>query len=63
MIKKDSKRHLKNLELNTEVFKEMGGRFIFSAIPIDNAKQNHLFLEKVFVSKNAAWKIYLYKAM
>ncbi|MEH7416963.1 DUF6044 family protein [Neobacillus drentensis] len=63
MIKKDSKRHLKNLQLNTEVFKEMGGRYIFSSLPIDNARQNKLLLEKVFSSKNSAWKIYLYKTM
>ncbi|QCJ43930.1 hypothetical protein FAY30_19605 [Bacillus sp. S3] len=63
MLKKDSKRHLKNLELNTDVFKEMGGRYIFSAIPIDNAEQNQLLLDKVFVSKTAAWKIYLYKTL
>ena len=63
MLKKDSKRHLKNLELNTDVFKEMGGRYIFSAIPIDNAEQNQLMLDKVFVSKTAAWKIYLYKTL
>ena len=63
MLKKDSKRHLKNLELNTDVFKEMGGSYIFSAIPIDNAEQNQLMLDKVFVSKTAAWKIYLYKTL
>jgi hypothetical protein len=63
MIKKDSKRHLKNLQLNTAAFKEMGGRYIFSAVPIDNALENHLALDKVFVSKMSAWKIYLYKAM
>ena len=28
MIKKDSKRKLKNLQLNTSVFKEMGGQYI-----------------------------------
>ena len=63
MIKKDSKRHLKNLQLNTEVFKEMGGRYIFSSLPIDNAIQNKLLLEKVFTSKHSAWKIYLYKTL
>jgi hypothetical protein len=63
MIKKDSKRHLKNLQLNTELFKKMGGRYIFSALPIDNAAQNKLFLDKVFVTKNSAWKIYLYKVL
>lgn len=63
MIKKDSKRHLKDLQLNTAVFKEMGGRYIFSALPIDNAEENQLVLEKIFVSKLAAWKIYLYKTL
>ncbi|MBT2699502.1 hypothetical protein J7E79_19125 [Bacillus sp. ISL-40] len=63
MIKKDSKRHLKHLELNTGVFKKMGGRFIFSALPIDNAKENQLLLMKVFESKTSAWKIYLYKTL
>lgn len=63
MIKKDSKRHLKHLELNTDVFKEMGGRYIFSALPIDNAAENQLSLVKVFESKTSAWKIYLYKTL
>ncbi|MEH7308479.1 DUF6044 family protein [Neobacillus drentensis] len=63
MIKKDSKRHLKNLELNTDVFKKMGGRYIFSALPIDNAKKNRLLLVHVFESKSSAWKIYLYKTL
>ena len=63
MIKKDSKRHLKDLQLNTEVFKKIGGNYIFSALPIDNAEENQLTLEKVFVSKQSAWKIYLYKTL
>lgn len=63
MIKKDSKRHLKNLQLNTDVFKEMGGRYILSTIPINNAEQNQLSLDKVFKSKTSAWKIYLYKTL
>lgn len=61
MIKKYSKSHLKNLQLNTNYFKEMGGRYILSALPIDNAVQNQLILDQVFVSKTSAWKIYLYK--
>jgi hypothetical protein len=63
MIKKDSKQHLKNLQLNTGLFKKMGGRYIFSALPIENADQNHLILDKVFNSKASAWTIYLYKTM
>lgn len=63
MFKKHSKKRLKNLELNLEPFKKMGGKYIFSAIPIDNASENQLILDKVFESKTSAWKIYLYKPL
>ncbi|MED2186705.1 DUF6044 family protein [Bacillus wiedmannii] len=63
MFKKDSKKRLKNVELNIEHFKKMGGRYMFSAVPIENAVKNNLSLEKIFVSKTSAWKIYLYKAI
>ncbi|MEH7255795.1 DUF6044 family protein, partial [Neobacillus niacini] len=62
-IKKDSKRKLKNLQLNTSVFKEMGGQYILSAIPIENSEKIKLSLDKVFESKSSAWKIYLYKTL
>lgn len=63
MIKKDSKRKFKNLQLNTTVFKEMGGKYILSALPIANSEKIQLKLDKVFESKNSAWKIYLYKTL
>ncbi|MDF2788708.1 MAG: rane protein [Neobacillus sp.] len=63
MIKKDSKRKLKNLQLNTSVFKEMGGKYILSALPIADSERIQLKLDKVFESKNSAWKIYLYKTL
>ncbi|MDA2215744.1 MULTISPECIES: DUF6044 family protein [unclassified Bacillus cereus group] len=63
MFKKDSKKRLKNVELNIEHFKKMGGRYMFSAVPIENAVKNNLYLEKIFVSKTSAWEIYLYKAI
>lgn len=62
MFKKDSKKRLKNLELNTQAFKDLGGTYLFSALPIENASDIELHLEQVFTSKQAAWKIYLYKA-
>ncbi|WP_318502677.1 DUF6044 family protein [Bacillus sp. T3] len=61
MLKKHSKKKLSRVSLNLEPFKEMGGQYLFSGIPILNAKENGLTLEKVFESKNSAWKIYLYK--
>ncbi|PEY37519.1 hypothetical protein CN354_12125 [Bacillus cereus] len=63
MFKKNSKKRLENLQLNIEHFKKMGGRYMFSAVPIENAVENNLSLEKVFTSKTSAWKIYLYKAI
>jgi cell division septum initiation protein DivIVA len=54
---------IQQLQASIEQFKKMGGRYIFSAVPIENAAENNLFLEKVFDSKESAWNIYLYKAM
>ncbi|MDQ0218916.1 hypothetical protein J2S21_002010 [Peribacillus cavernae] len=63
MYEKDSKKRLKNLELNMGPFKKIGGEYLFSAVPIDNAAENDLKLDKIFTEKSAAWKIYLYKLM
>lgn len=63
MFKKSSKKVLKNLEINTEPFKELGGKYLFSAIPIENAKEIGLRLNKVFKNTNSAWNIYLYEAL
>ncbi|TCL45807.1 hypothetical protein EDD69_11923 [Thermolongibacillus altinsuensis] len=62
MFKKNSKKEIQNLRLNTDAFYEMGGRYIFSALPIKNTEENQLKLEKIFHSKESAWKIHLYKA-
>ncbi|GAM13945.1 DUF6044 family protein [Mesobacillus selenatarsenatis] len=63
LFKKTSKRRIENIDLNLEPFKQMGGQFIFSSVPIDNALKNNLKLDKVFTSKESAWKIYLYEAL
>jgi Protein of unknown function (DUF6044) len=63
MFKKNSEKRLKNLQLNIVQFKKMGGRYIFSAVLIENASENDLALEKVFESEESAWRIYLYKSM
>jgi hypothetical protein len=60
-FKKDSKKKISNLELNIEVFKELGGRYLFSSVPIMNAEHNKLKLVKTFNHKESAWKIYLYE--
>ena len=61
--RKNSTKTIKNLELNTEVLKEMGGQYIISSVPIINADENNLDLLDVFDHKDSAWKIYLYQIM
>jgi hypothetical protein len=63
MFKKTSKKRIKDLDLNLKPFKQMGGEYIFSSVPIDNASDNGLHFEKVFDSKSSAWKIYLYQVL
>ncbi|HAC1236815.1 TPA_asm: hypothetical protein GI556_11760, partial [Listeria monocytogenes] len=59
---KDSKKHIKQLDFNTEAFKKVGGEYVLSAVPIDNASEVGLQFEKAFDNKESYWKIYLYKA-
>jgi hypothetical protein len=60
-FKKTSKVKIHHLQLNTTEFKNMGGQYIFSAVPIINAKENGLQFEKAFDQKDSAWRVYLYK--
>lgn len=62
MFSKKTKKKLKNVELNIDAFKKLGGRYIFSSVPIINAEENKLSLDEVFETKNSHWRIYLYKA-
>jgi hypothetical protein len=60
-FRKTSHKKIHHLEINTDVFKKMGGRYIFSSVPIMNAKENHLRFMKSFEDSESVWKIYLYK--
>jgi hypothetical protein len=59
-IKKNSKKKLHHLQLNTGVLRKMGGEYVFSAVPILNAEEDGLHFLKSFTDKDAAWKVYLY---
>ncbi|MGM0884596.1 MAG: DUF6044 family protein [Bacillota bacterium] len=61
--RKNSKKKIRHLQLNTKIFKEMGGRFLFSSVPIMNASANRLRLLNVFDNRNSAWRIYVYEAI
>jgi hypothetical protein len=58
--RKDSRKTIKHLQLNINQFKKMGGKYIFSAVPILNSRDNNLVLMKTFKNKDSVWKIYLY---
>lgn len=60
---KDSNKEINNLQLNTKMFKKMGGKYIFSAVPINNATQNGMKLMNTFDDQQSAWKIYLYEVI
>ncbi|QDP42057.1 DUF6044 family protein [Radiobacillus deserti] len=62
-FRKDSDKVIKQLDLNTSAFKELGGEYIFSAVPIENAQENDLKLLKAFNHPESAWKIHLYQAI
>lgn len=60
-FRKNSQKTIKNLELNTKAFFDLGGRYIFSSVPVENAEENNLILEGVFNHPDSAWTVYLYK--
>ncbi|MEK4443169.1 MULTISPECIES: DUF6044 family protein [Niallia] len=60
---KRSNKEINHLQLNVEALKEMGGQYILSAVPINNAAETNLTFMKDFESKNSNWHIYLYKVM
>lgn len=43
---------IKNLEFNTQVFKEMGGKYVISAVEIQNFEQNIFEFVGTFEVKN-----------
>ncbi|MDP3667443.1 MAG: DUF6044 family protein [Sediminibacterium sp.] len=51
---------INNLSINIEQLKSMGGKYIFSAVPINNYSKLKLNFEKMFTDSTSAFNIYLY---
>ncbi|NLN87148.1 MAG: hypothetical protein GX133_06045, partial [Syntrophomonadaceae bacterium] len=49
--------------IDTDQLRKMGGRYIFSALEIQNAADIGLQLDKAFENDQSAWKIYLYQVL
>jgi hypothetical protein len=60
---KDSGRTIRHLQLDTQAFSDLGGKYLLSAVPILNAKDNQLALERTFERNDSPWRIYLYKVV
>jgi len=58
---KRSNYTISKLEINSKALKKMGGKYIISAVYINNYKELNLFFEKLFEHKDSYWKIFLYK--
>jgi hypothetical protein len=59
--RKTSAKQIRHLDLNMDALKQLGGRYIFSALPIRNANDNQLKLLHIFNHERSAWKVYLYE--
>ena len=60
---KHKARSIANLSLNTSALESLGGQYILSAVPVQNAAENRLHLEKVFDDPGSYWRIWLYKVV
>lgn len=49
------------LDINKSVFRDMGGRFIVSAVKINEETNPGILLKKKFINAESAWDIYLYE--
>jgi hypothetical protein len=59
--RKTSKKKVRNLSLDTDSFKRLGGKYILSAVPIGNASANGMILRHVFEHEQSAWRVHLYE--
>src|SRR5690625_3303 len=62
MFSKYSERSVEELDINTEALKDLGGEYVFSALPIENAEETGLTFERSFEMKGSPWRVYLYRA-
>ena len=62
LVSRDKNLKIWNLNFNTQAFKELGGRYVFSGLEIVNANKTGLSLLNIYNSPQSFWKIYVYEA-
>lgn len=60
---KESSKRVQNLQIDIEQFRQMGGGYIFSAVPILNYHENQLSPRGVFEREDSPWRIWLYEVI
>ena len=58
-----SEKVIRNLQINTEALYNMGGRYVLSAVEIENYKELNLKFLKKYTDGNTPLAIYLYKVL
>lgn len=56
----EENRVIHQLDINTNILREMNCQYIFSAVKIKNAEELNITFEKYFEKKESPWGIYLY---
>ncbi|MFD1067771.1 DUF6044 family protein [Oceanobacillus locisalsi] len=63
MYTKDRNEPIEELAIDTDALKELGGDYILSAVPIENADDIGLDLEETFTDPDSPWEIHLYSVL
>ncbi|GIO24709.1 DUF6044 family protein [Oceanobacillus sp. J11TS1] len=63
MFTKNRNEPIQDLAIDTTALKELGGEYVLSAVPIENARDIGLSLEETFTEQDSPWEIYLYYIM
>lgn len=59
--RKENTVSIKNLSINIKQIKHMGGKYIFSAVPIRSINMNPVNFKKKFTTPDSEWSIFLYE--
>jgi hypothetical protein len=63
-VRKDSGISIKHLDDDTTQLKEMGGKYLFSALPLENADDKYRLLNPVpFRSEDSYYQLYVYEIL
>ena len=60
MFTKNRDGAIEQLDIDTEALKNLGGDYILSAVPIENAEELGLQHEQTFETDSSIWRIELY---